>query len=216
MKAITITTELKQANQELLGNSTIGTIRIFNSIPRTFYSLTYNAGQRTDGYNTLGDIELDPDGNPGVLTNIHETDGFYDVVTPVIDEATQKLGALFFNTTDFTYPVVALTQPEIDARVEAIADSVAEDTENSKVSDGQEEAKFVFKNLRKLLNDGTLTQGQFDTAEDLLFDALIPLNWGRWGIAKTRLDAITDPVNQTLLDILNDIRTRIDNYILSN
>lgn len=203
MKAITITLELKLANEELLGNSTIGTIRIFNSIPRTFYSLTYNPGRRTDGYNTLDN-------------STHEADGFYDVITPSIDEATQKLGALFFNTTDFTYPVVALTQPEIDARVEVIADSEAEAVESTRQQDGDAEAKDIFKELRKLLNSGFLTQAQFDLSQDLLFDALLPMTYGLWDVTKTRLDAIVDPVNSELLTVLTEVRLRVDTYIQNN
>mgnify|MGYP003637504924 CR=1 FL=1 len=200
MKAITITTELKLANPDIFGSATIGSIREFSSVPKSFSSLDYNPEQRTDGYHTLDN-------------SVHEADGFFDVVKPAIDEATQKLGALYFDSTSFTYPIIALTQPEIDAKVEAEADNVASETEGTRREDGEAEAIYIFKHLRKLKNNGTLTNNQFDAAQDLVFDALLPMTYGLWDVTKTRLDAIPNPANQTLLNVLNDIRTRIDNYL---
>ena len=203
MKAITVTAELKQTNAEIFSGQTVGAIRTFNNIPRTFSSLTYNAGQRTDGYNTLSNT-------------VYEADGFYDVITPAYDESTQKLGALFFNTTNFTYPVIALTQPEIDARVDGIEDNIAGETEGTREQDGTEEGKFIFKYLRKLNNNGTITNNQFKAAQDLLFDALLPMTYGLWDVTEDRLLAIPDPTNNTLLSILNEIRNRISSYITNN
>ena len=101
MKAITITIEIKNYNADLFKNFAVGSIKTFTTIPKTFSGISKN-WQRTDMYQTLDN-------------SIHEADGFYDVVTPAFDSAIEKLGAIFFNVTEFTYPIVALTQPEIDA-----------------------------------------------------------------------------------------------------
>ena len=103
MKAITITQALKDLNSKLFKNFSIGSIRQMN-IPNSFYSPTHEIGQRTDGYHTLSN-------------SIHESDGFYDVVTPVYDVATQKLGAIFFDVDNFTFSIVALTQVELDSKI---------------------------------------------------------------------------------------------------
>jgi hypothetical protein len=203
MKAITVTTVLKQSNAEIFAGQNVGAIRTFNNIPRTFSSLTYNTGQRTDGYNTLDN-------------STHEADGFYDVITPAYDLSIEKLGVLFFNTTNFTYPVIVLTQPEIDARVDGIEDNIAGETEGTRGQDGTEEGKFIFKYLRKLNNNGTITNNQFKAAQDLLFDALLPMTYGLWDVTEDRLLAIPDPTNNTLLSILNEIRNRISSYITNN
>ena len=113
MKAITVTQELKDANATLFSNNAVGSIKQLN-LPTSFVSLNYNAGQLTQGYQTLD-------------VGIHESDGFYDVVIPSYNTATEKLGALFFDVTVFTYPVIALTDEEIQAPL--IAESEARQQE---------------------------------------------------------------------------------------
>ena len=103
MKAITITQELKDANVTLFSNNAVGSIKRLN-LPTSFVSLNYNAGQLTQGYQTLDN-------------SVHESDGFYDVVIPSYNTATEKLGALFFDVTVFTYPVIALSDEEIQATI---------------------------------------------------------------------------------------------------
>lgn len=104
MKAIIVTLELKNANTKLFINNEVGSIRQMK-MPKSLVSLNYNAGQRTDGYHTLDN-------------SIHEADGFYDVVTPAFDVATEKLGAIEWDAVNsyFTFPIVALTQEELDVK----------------------------------------------------------------------------------------------------
>jgi hypothetical protein len=102
MKAITITQQLKDLNKDLFKNDLVGQIKKLTVIPKSFYSLNYNIGQRTDGYQTLDN-------------SIHESDGFFDYVEPVYNALTQKLGDIYFNVNVFTKPVINLTQAEIDA-----------------------------------------------------------------------------------------------------
>ena len=95
MKAIIITQRLKDLNLKI---GTVGTIRKGN-LPKSFFSLNYNKGQRTDGYHTLDN-------------SIHELDGFYNIVTPTITER-QRLVNLHFDTDHFTYDVEDFTEDEI-------------------------------------------------------------------------------------------------------
>jgi hypothetical protein len=104
MIAITITQQLKNLNKDLFKNDLVGQIKKLTVIPKSFYSINYNIGQRTDGYHTLDN-------------SIHESDGFFDYVEPVYSALTQKLGDIYFNVNVnvFTNPVINLTQAEIDA-----------------------------------------------------------------------------------------------------
>jgi hypothetical protein len=102
MKAIKITQQLKDLNKDLFKNNLVGQIRELKEIAKSFYSINYNIGQRTDGYQTLDN-------------SIHESDGFFDYVEPVYNALTQKLGDIYFNINVFTKPVINLTQAEIDA-----------------------------------------------------------------------------------------------------
>lgn len=106
IKAITITQENKDKNPKYLGTSAIGHIKIFSTMPKVW---------RTENW-TKEAFDL--------ATDFHEEAGFYEVVNPFYDPNTQKLGALFFDVNQFTYPIIALTQQEIQDR--AISNSEAQ------------------------------------------------------------------------------------------
>ena len=77
---------------------------IFYTIPKDFNSVHYNIGSVTKGYNLLDD-------------SIHLLDGFFPVITPSINSATERLGDVYFDVDKFTYEIVALTQAQIDQTV---------------------------------------------------------------------------------------------------
>lgn len=68
-----------------------GTIKIFKRVPKSY-------GNIIGGFDLLSDAEL-------------QTHGFYNVNRPSINETTQTLGAIYFNSSanEFTYPVVDKT-----------------------------------------------------------------------------------------------------------
>ena len=74
-----------------------GQIRTYNRIPRVWVPL-----------NIVGGFQHQP-------TSVHESEGFFDVVTPSLNTY-QKLGDIFFDTPNlvFTYPVVDFTAEEIE------------------------------------------------------------------------------------------------------
>ena len=98
MKAIKITTALKESNNEMFESSTVDSIVQLSDIPNSFSSLNYNEGQRTDGYDTLDQ-------------SIHQADGFFDLIEPEFDE-NQKLGSIYFDQDKFTFEVLELTPEE--------------------------------------------------------------------------------------------------------
>lgn len=105
MKAIKITQQLKSTNTDLFGNIEIGFNRQFSIIPTSFYSLNYNAGQRTDGYHLLDN-------------EIHKQDGFFDLILPEITE-NQKHGEIYFDEENqvFTYKKLELTIEELKSKI---------------------------------------------------------------------------------------------------
>jgi len=109
MVGIIITQELKDLNIELFKNNTVNSIRVLSSVPTSFYSITYELGKRTDGYHTL---------NP----SIHQADGFYNVLSPPYDRSIEKLGDIYFDVDNFTYPIINLTEFEIQNEILAISE----------------------------------------------------------------------------------------------
>lgn len=129
MKAITVTQDIKNSNPNLFKNYNVDSIRQMN-IPKSFVSLNYNAGQRTDGYHTLDNT-------------IHESDGFYDIIIPSYNSSTQKLGNLYFNNNHFTYTVVDKTDAEIQAEIIATSEAnkqelIQQKLEENVVSEAQQ------------------------------------------------------------------------------
>lgn len=124
MKAILITEELKSLNP-IYFSGDVGTIKTLKKLPKSFKSLTWQNGRLTEGYHKLGN-------------SIHEADGFFDLVTPSFDEATQSLGDIYFNTyeietpelvmvtvNEFTYTLLEKTNAEIVDYLENKEDSEA-------------------------------------------------------------------------------------------
>ena len=179
------------------------TITLFAQIPQDWV--------RPDGTSVL---------NYANATSYHYPDGWRDYVEPSFDPATERAGDLIEIGTDpnktVTRQVIPLTQEEQDNYAESQEESVAEQEVNGIRVDGETEARRVYRHLKKLHNKGTLNDAQYLSARDIMFDALLPLEYGQWEVSEARLLAIPDPGNQTLLDILNEIRTSISDYVANN
>jgi len=205
MRAITIYEQLKDLNPDLFTGA-VGTIRTFGSLPKSFYSPTYNTGKRTDGYQTLSNT-------------IHEADGFYNVVTPIFDEETEKLGAIFFNVDHFTYPVISKTQEEQDAYVQAQEDSDQYGSKQSlRQSDGQIMVQRFFAYLHREVGLGNLTNARAVKVSNYMLMGLQFLSFGEMELAKNSFNSIDlsgeTVANQTAIQAIIDLAiTKIDNYI---
>lgn len=201
MKAIQITQQIKDLNAKLYPNLVVDSIRQFSNIPKSFYSPNYNLGQRTDGYNTLSNT-------------IHESDGFYDVITPVYDEATQKLGTIFFDVDKFTYNVLEKTQEEIDEYNQIQLD---QDSYQSKIdrrsNDGKRGIQRLFARINRDVDNGLSVQNAA-TAANLIFDATNIMAYGQFELAKNRLNQIdTTGLNQPVIDLINLAKDKIQQYL---
>lgn len=78
--------------------------------------------ERTNGQTVWGGYQNLPD-------SVHYNDGWRDVVIPAYDAATQRLGAMYYNTVAdiVTYPVIDKTPEELQAEKEAFLDMMDED-----------------------------------------------------------------------------------------
>jgi len=199
MKAITTTQQLKDLNPKLFTGA-IGSIKQFNEVPKSFFSPTYNTGQRTDGYHTLGNA-------------IHEDDGFFDVILPTFDPATEKLGALEFDVDHFTRPIIALSQAEIDAYVQQqeYSDDAA-NFFNQRKADGQIYLDRFNAYLYRRVVNGTATKAQAISALNFFYEALHPLTMGYFELAQTKVNALVT-ANADLIALKTKINNEITAYL---
>lgn len=212
MKAIKITQTIKDLNDKFISNMVLDDIKVFNSIPKQFVSQHYNANRLTDGYNKLDE-------------SIHEQDGFLDYYEPVsgvdYDESIEKLGDKYKDEGNniYTREILDKTQQEQDNYVLQQENNVAQTEINTKASDGDAEARYIFRMLTKLRNKGTLTPAQFLSARHLMFYSLIPLKEGLWDVAEIELNEVLNSLNTEspnyakFLNIMNNIISRITYYI---
>lgn len=93
------------------------TIRIYSRLPSKYV---------TETMNIAGGFDLLP-------TEIHEQEGFFDVVTPAFDPKLQLLGEIYFDEENrvFTYPVINKTAEEIEAEETNRINSAAQASENT-------------------------------------------------------------------------------------
>lgn len=206
-KAITVTADNKARNLRYLKDKAIGQIVKYD--PQRFPKV-WSTENWTKEY-----FDRTPE--------YHEEAEFYEVRVPALQSDEYILQSEIYlddaNPEDifYTYPVNQYTAQELADMAEEAAEEAAEGEEFSRRADGEALAKSIYRRLRKLNNNGTLTDNQFKAARDLLFDALLPMAlYGLFEVTETRLNAIPDPANATLLNILNQIRAEVSNYLITN
>ena len=176
-----------------------GTVKIFNTLPRIYENIVNFQKAEIE---TLNDK------------------GFFELVIPTITEH-QRYGALSPNDFDavnevWVKPIIDFTQAEIDAHNEQKLDS---DSSASKLSnhksDGQLALKRIWDKIVRLNDNGQLTSNQFNTISNLLFDAVLPLEFGLWKVAQSKVNAL--PTASGILETIRvTVKEIIDNYITEN
>lgn len=128
--AIKITQEIKDKNERynipFVENNAVGKI-VKTSFPNKFYVTEPVSG----GYATR--------------TDLHEADGFKEIIVPSYNSETQKLGNVVIEVNNnFTYEVINLTQQEIEDRII----SQAQSSRDAKLQQATiEQAAQTFQNL---------------------------------------------------------------------
>ena len=98
MKALQITQELKENNPKLFANMQVGQIYRFNPPKKMI----------------IGDYVVHGFDKNNELQN---EVGFKDLIIPVYDQSTEKLGGIIVDGENYTYEVVPLTDEELDAKI---------------------------------------------------------------------------------------------------
>lgn len=144
--------------------------------------------------------------------------GFRDLIQPTIGQY-QKRDSIYFDSVNdvFTYAVKDFTQSEIDTydQNQLDGDSSAVKIMTYK-EDGEMWNKRIWDRIMREYDSGDLNNTQFNTISTSLFDATLPLYFGQWKIAKSRVDALPTPSNAKLLAILNKVKQIINDYINEN
>jgi len=82
-------------------------------------------------------------------------------------------------------------------------------------NNGQTKLRRIWDKIQRLKDNGQLTANQFRVVSEVLFDALIPLEFGMWQVAQTKVNA-----TPTASGIIGVIRTAvkkiIDDYVNEN
>ncbi len=144
--------------------------------------------------------------------------GFRPLENPTITKY-QRLDTLYFDTVNdvFTRSIKNFTQEEIDVYDQNQIDSDSSAIKTDKyIQDGQMYNKRIWDRIMRGYDSGNITSNQFNAISNTLFDAILPMYYGRWKIAKSRVDATPDPNNAKLLAIKRKVQKIIDDYIAEN
>jgi len=174
-----------------------GTVRVYATLPKTYENIINFQKAEIETINSKG---------------------FYEVVEPILIQyqRAEPLLVTDFANNKFTQRVYNFTQAEIDAHNEQKLDS---DSSASKLSnhksDGQLALKRIWDKIVRMNDNGQLTSNQFNTISNLLFDAVLPLEFGLWKVAQSKVNAL--PTASGILETIRvTVKEIIDNYITEN
>ena len=146
--------------------------------------------------------------------------GFFDVVIPTL-MAGERLGAIYFDEAEnvFAYPIEQIppkTQAELDAETQTALDndSSAQIIQNHR-ENGKTQLIRIWDKIQRLKDNGQLTANQFRTVSEVLFDALIPIEFGMWQVAQTKINA-TPTASGIIGVIRTQVKAIIDDYVNAN
>lgn len=210
-KAITVTQDIKDNNSRFK-NTAVNTIVVFSQIPRTFSGAS-SGYQRTDGYHTLPN-------------STHRADGFYGIVTPDFDPATERLSPIYWddNINKFTYSIISLTTEEIAALVEVEDDNTADALFDKHNQKGEQLFRRTYKKIWRRVHKNPeqtndLTKAQGRKLARWFQPVYNHLRSGNWKEADKLIDGIIVDRAQDMLDVagientINWFKTEISNYV---
>jgi len=153
-------------------------------------------------------------------TAVMEEYGFFDVIIPTLMTG-ERLGTIYFDIPEnvFAYPIETIPpkiQDELDAEAQAALDN---DSSAQIVTDhkqnGQLELKRIWNKLQRLKDSGYLSASQYAVVSNSLFDALLPMDYGQWKIAQTKINA-TPNGSGKIATVRTAVKKIIDDYVTSN
>lgn len=196
MKGITITELLKEQN-ELLRDKASGYVYMTTVLPNKFWSTVRIIGGYRD------------------RTDLHEVDGWYDVVTPTITD-TEKLGDPYFDDVNgvFTYYILNKTPEELAAyQEEQLNKDLAQQVIDRRRADGVDGFNKVKAIIERKFRTGEATAAQALSADKYFHSFIKDLNFGSWHIVQAKLVEEEPNVIAAYQTLFNQIKTKVDNYI---
>lgn len=148
--------------------------------------------------------------------DLHHADGWRDYVAPTYNAATHKLGDLYYDTQSDTvsHAVVPLSEQELaDRQQQALDSDEAASKLATDISNGQIMYQRFFAYLQRQFNTGNLTAAQAKNSVMLLWNPILPINYGQFLVAQLNLNALTPPSNAKELEILNLAKKQINDYL---
>lgn len=146
----------------------------------------------------------------------HYQDGFRDIVMPQYNTETERLGGLIISGDTVTYQVIALTAEEIAERQQQALDSDDAATKlATDIANGQLMYQRFFAYVQRQYDKGNITANQARNSAMLLWNPLLPINYGQFIVAQLNLNALVPPVNAKELAILNLAKQQISEYLAS-
>lgn len=175
---------------------------VFNQLPKVWTDIA--TGQQIQNFHKATEQVIYDNGfrdvvQPSFNTETHKRDN-----TPVYDEANDWV----------TYGTIALTQQEIDTREQQALDSDQSATDlQTDISNGQIMYQRFFAYLKRRIFNGTLTGVQARNSAMLLWNALLPINYGQFLVAKMNLNGLTEPSDEKELEVLNLVKDQVNDYL---
>ena len=75
--------------------------------------------------------------------------------------------------------------------------------------------RFLAKIERKKNNE-KINDDQATELIELIYDSINPLCFGLWELSKKRIDNLSQPTDQKILNLIEWLRGKIDNYVIKN
>lgn len=151
-------------------------------------------------------------------TDLHYVDGWRDYVAPTYNIATHKLEDLYYDTQSDTvsHTIVPLSEQELaDRQQQALDSDEAASKLATDISNGQIMYQRFFAYLQRQFNTGNLTAAQAKNSAMLLWNPLLPINYGQFLVAQLNLNSLTPPANAKELAVLNLAKQQISDYLSS-
>ena len=146
--------------------------------------------------------------------------GIFDFVLPPLLEG-ERYGEKYKDEvnnvfTCYVEQIPPKTQEELDAEAQTALDndSSAQIIQNH-INNGQTKLRKIWNKIQRLKDNGQLTSNQFRTVSEVLFDALIPLEFGMWQVAQTKITA-TPTASGIIGNIRTQVKAIIDDYVTAN
>ena len=87
---------------------------------------------------------------------------------------------------------------------------------SEKKQDGTNLFDRFFAKIERKKNNGKINDDQATELIELIYDSINPLCFGLWEFSKKRIDNLSQPTDEKLIQLIEWLRGKIDNYVIKN